>query len=444
MNVRITVPRRADNGRRDELWRFVKQWWTERHPTWQLFEGHHHDGLFNRSAAVNLAAVGEWDVLVVLDGDVICEQAQAAVDRAAETGRMTLAYTGYRALSHQMTDKVLAGYDGSWEPGALKLTGHVSSCLAVPRALWEQVGGFDDRFHGWGHEDRQFHMTCRTLGGGVEEIPGLVWHLWHPFSPERVNAKRSLDYQAGQALLKRYYDAWTPDQMRALLAERVDDAVLLLVLTDGRRECIVETIPSAEKYLTGLPVTRKVICDDSGDENYRAWLRVEFPEWEVHGSGKRQGFGGAVRNARRLAAGSGQPWVWLTEDDFIHNREAPLDEMAAVLTEHPHLLQMMLRRQPWTAREIEVGGFVEQHPDDYEEKRDGDRCWLEHARGYWTNPHLVSRDVLTRYEWPTGAGSEHKFSRQVLTGGNRSGIWGGRDDEPWITHIGEERIGKGY
>lgn len=447
MKVRIAVPRRADGGRRDQLWEFCRRWWTETHPDFEIVEGHHDEGPFNRAAAINNAAAGEWDVLLVLDGDVICEQAKDAVDRAAATGRMALAYTAYRGLSRQMTDRVLDGYDGSWESGvALKLTGHVSSCLAVPRALWEQVGGFDERFQGWGHEDRQFHMVCRTLGGGVEEIPGLVWHLWHPFSPERpaTSSRKSSGYLAGQRLLSRYYDAWQPSQMRALLAEHVDDAVLVLVLTDGRRECIVETIPSAEKYLTGLPVTRKVICDDSGDENYRAWLRVEFPEWEIVGSGKRLGFAGAVRRARQLAAGSGQPWTWLTEDDFILEREAPLDQMAHVLTENPHLLQMVMRRQPWTVREIEAGGVIDQHPDEHHETTDGTHHWIEHERGYWTNPHLVSRDTLVRYEWPNRAGSEHAFSRLVMTGGNRSAYWGARDDELMVCHIGAERVGKGY
>ena len=52
----ILVPRRDDNGPRDELWNFCRAWWEREQSHMPIVEGYHTDGLFNRSAAVNRAA----------------------------------------------------------------------------------------------------------------------------------------------------------------------------------------------------------------------------------------------------------------------------------------------------------------------------------------------------------------------------------------------------
>src|SRR5690348_1760716 len=56
--------------------------------------------------------------------------------------------------------------------------------------------------------------------------------------------------------------------------------IALLVITDGRRDCIQQTIPSALASLQG-PITRRVIYDDSGDETHRRWLRNMFPSFDL-------------------------------------------------------------------------------------------------------------------------------------------------------------------
>ena len=74
VNTVILVPRRDDNGYRDELWAWTKAWWEREQSHMPIIEGYHTDGLFNRSAAINTAAriAGDWDVAVIIDADVIC------------------------------------------------------------------------------------------------------------------------------------------------------------------------------------------------------------------------------------------------------------------------------------------------------------------------------------------------------------------------------------
>lgn len=222
MRTVVLVPRRSDSGRRDVLWAWLTARWADEHPDWEVFEGHHDDGLFNRSAAINAAsrAAGKWDTAVIADADSFCgaDQLEAAVDQAATTGTMVIAYTQYCYLNRRMSDAVMAGFTGNWWDGVeFTLGGACSTMNVVGRKQWNAVGGFDEGFIGWGWEDCAFSVACDALGGR-STVPGHVWHLWHPPSPE--NNKDSPEWQAGLERVNRYSACGgDPKKVRALLDE---------------------------------------------------------------------------------------------------------------------------------------------------------------------------------------------------------------------------------
>lgn len=221
MRVVVLVPRRADNGRRDEVWAWVKARWETEHPDWPVIEGHHRSGPFNRSAAINTASrnrkVGSWDIGIIADSDsfVSKDQIELAVETAAETGQMTLAYERFVYLSRAMSDAVMAGFVGNWWAGAeWTMPGTCSSMVVVTRKLWKETGGFDERFESWGGEDVAFSHAAQTFGGGLQRVAGDVWHLNHPTAPHDNN-------DANMPLMERYGQAsYDVKKMRALLAER--------------------------------------------------------------------------------------------------------------------------------------------------------------------------------------------------------------------------------
>lgn len=174
MRVVTLVPRRADASHRDRLWAWLKP----RLP-FRVFEGHHDDGLFNRAAALNSAShqAGEWDVAVVNDADCLVptRQVRAAVELAADTGRLVMAFDTYNYLSKHGTAWLLEGLIE--DPASVVAWSDKigNSPCAVPRALWDEVGGFDERFVGWGYEDVAFVAQC----GEPLRIEGPLYHLWH-------------------------------------------------------------------------------------------------------------------------------------------------------------------------------------------------------------------------------------------------------------------------
>jgi hypothetical protein len=210
MRVAVLVPRRPDGATRDRVWSFIADRWASEHPTWDVIEGLHETGPFNRSAAINTAAAaaGEFDVAIVADADsfVGADQSLAAVQTAMATGQITFAYDRFVYLAEEMSGRVIGGHTGNWWSGVQwTMTGTCSSMVVVPRALWDMVGGFDDGFVGWGMEDVAFSIAAHSAGGGGQRVHGDVWHLWHPTSPE--NHHESPLYQANVERMHRYETA---------------------------------------------------------------------------------------------------------------------------------------------------------------------------------------------------------------------------------------------
>lgn len=223
MTVVVLVPRRSDDGGyRDRAWDWLALRWRHEHPDWTVVEGHHVQGPFNRAKAINQAArsAGDWDTAVIADADTFTDpdQLRAAVDVAAN-GRITFAFDQYCYLSRDGSQAIQDGFRGSWEPFVeWTMAGTCSSMVVVNRRLWDEAGGFDEGFIGWGFEDIQFSISCQTYGGGTNRIPGRVWHLWHP--PSNENNHRLPNWRKALARMKRYEAVdYDPDRLRALQDE---------------------------------------------------------------------------------------------------------------------------------------------------------------------------------------------------------------------------------
>lgn len=219
MRTVVLVPWRPGDPHRDRAWPWVRRRW------------HHRLGLpivtgdsdparpFNRSAARNDAArrAGDWDVAVITDADTIVRNAAPTVEAIAQahaTGHVVLPHDAYRALDAKGTALVLANDAAGWAHLARSVARAPLGVVVVPRPAWEQLGGFDERWTGWGGEDAAFVEAAEVLVG-LDRLPGEIWHLWHPLDP----TKRDYIAAKGGELRTLYRQARRdPDAMRQLLA----------------------------------------------------------------------------------------------------------------------------------------------------------------------------------------------------------------------------------
>lgn len=217
----ILVPRRADNGHRDNLWKYCKEQWSVY--GYDIYEGDHLEGPFNRSAAVNAAArlAGDWETAIVIDSDVLVDghNVRQAIELSEKTGRQVFPFRDYRALNEKGAKLVLEGFNGNWMPHVrATFKDNRSACFVIPRRTWDKVGGFDERFVGWGWEDLAFAFAVSAAAGNYLRLSGDLWHLWHPKNPE--NDKSAPLYLANRDLCVRYmeHQYWW-GEMKVLLSE---------------------------------------------------------------------------------------------------------------------------------------------------------------------------------------------------------------------------------
>ena len=229
MRTVFLVPRRKDGGHRDALWEWCRERWEALLPDVPIVEGHHDDGPFNRSAAINTAAglAGDWDLGIVIDSDVLLpiSQVGAAIETAQRTGNVTWAHRRWRGLHEDWTRQVLRRKVDYFGPECdrtdidllVERTNPLSwsCCFVIPRVVWDEVGGFDERFVGWGFEDMAWQSVIAGLHG-FERIDGDVLHLWHPRSEDRIvkgepSSTASAAYIANGRLGRRYMYALRRD-----------------------------------------------------------------------------------------------------------------------------------------------------------------------------------------------------------------------------------------
>jgi hypothetical protein len=164
----------------------VREWWHQF--DWPLSVAEGPPGLFNRSAARNQAAAraGDWDVAVFGDADTVGEPdlVRKAVLSASD-GWLAYPFTEFLGLSRGGTISLLQG--GLDLAVTKRMSGSPGGILAVPRDLFDEVGGFDEMFTGWGYEDLAFAYAAGTLGG-VHREDGMITHLWHPNAGEKRDA----------------------------------------------------------------------------------------------------------------------------------------------------------------------------------------------------------------------------------------------------------------
>jgi hypothetical protein len=218
--------------------------------------------------------------------------------------------------------------------------------------------------------------------------------------------------------------------------------ITLMVITDGRADCLARTLASADNHLKG-PITDRVIVNDSLDPAYQRWLKGQYGyRYRIIGPElDKRGFGGAIQ-AGWDAVIRGD-YIAHLEDDFLFNRDVNLTEFMWVLEQWPTVAQVACLRQPWNDEERRAGGIVECHPGDYIEWSSDSMRWLTHLRCFTTNPCLYRRSLTVR-GWPQVEHSEGIFTHQLVNDGLMFAYWGSKGDPPLVHHIGDKRVGCGY
>lgn len=181
-----------------------------------------------RAAAIRNRAIeasdGQW--VICLDGDcvprprfieghlraaradaitrgsrVLCDEALTRESLAGHAALHSLSDPELRELHAMGRINRVDAAAGGWRDALRSLTGtlrlegwkSVRTCnMLAPREAINAVGGFDERYTGWGFEDSDLVVRLMRHGLHIRRGPAdtAVLHLWHPDNP-RDNADRN-------------------------------------------------------------------------------------------------------------------------------------------------------------------------------------------------------------------------------------------------------------
>jgi hypothetical protein len=180
MKVGVGFPWRA-TPERDPVANFVWDWWRETLPDAEIFTADTGHQPFNLNAArnevVRSAELFDVDVVIICDADVILsnvDSLHAAIDFSWARGTMAKPHSVQRYLTQDETERLMAG-----EHDDLSTDRHGDGAIFVvqPKQWWAMHGA-DERFIGWGDDDRQIVMTAETFIG-LTWFTGNALTLWH-------------------------------------------------------------------------------------------------------------------------------------------------------------------------------------------------------------------------------------------------------------------------
>ena len=214
MRVVTLVPWRAGGDQR-RIW-----CWDVTRPAledlgYEVFTGEPPFPEWARAHAVNAAsaAAGEWDVALVADADTIPDP--ASIERAIWWVTQTGGAVRPHMERHMLNPKgsIVIAQRGPEALDAQHYTRRFpgGGLLVLTREAWDAVGGYDERFIGWGYEDTAMNLALLTKVGW-DRLPGHAWHLWHG---TKENKPRPDSIKMYKALLRTHsaqIKAWAADK----------------------------------------------------------------------------------------------------------------------------------------------------------------------------------------------------------------------------------------
>jgi len=207
--ISILVPFHCPDkkNQRAKNWEWLKRYWEYHLPEAQIVMGEDRQAIadntpFSKSVAVNDAArkaTGDIFVIVDADGYIDIESVLEAAKtiRQAERKHRRLWYVPYRhffRLTEECSKRILDS--PSCDPCQIPCPPFdcdIQNCTGSQNSQWfgamiqicsrkafEIVGGWDERFRGWGGEDHAAMRAMDTLYWPHKTLPVQVLHIWHP------------------------------------------------------------------------------------------------------------------------------------------------------------------------------------------------------------------------------------------------------------------------
>lgn len=148
---------------------------------------------FNRAAARNACISQAEDIAITADMDIVLERPSdlwRAANMAKKYDRLVIPIYELYWLDEKFSELFMDGrtIDKSNLTPELYVGGGIH---IIPKRLHDIMGGYDERYVGYGLEDIDYYIRHNKMFGEYIRTKAVAYHLWHPTStPNPVNQKR--------------------------------------------------------------------------------------------------------------------------------------------------------------------------------------------------------------------------------------------------------------
>lgn len=218
--IPVFVPYRSDNDQRDRNWMYANAILWDTIDWAKIILGESPGGPFNISAARNDAARKvDWDVAIFADADSLVSEDTlgAAVAEARESQQPVLPHSRWVNVRQDEVHPLLERGWIPFDPKRTVVSGTKGSVIVLPRAAYDAVNGFDERFQGWGWEDTAFYHAVTHLYSPVIQFEGSVLHLDHERPDEDLNRGTNENAIRNRHHYGRYTRARNETELRSLI-----------------------------------------------------------------------------------------------------------------------------------------------------------------------------------------------------------------------------------
>jgi len=187
----ILIPFRDTGDRSNQLEWLQKRWELLFPEAEVIIESDDGKDPFSKTIAVNKCyKKATSDILAIVDADVwidpeILKNAAEKI-RKNKTPWVRPCGTVYR-LKKSFTMNLIEfspdiPFPKTREEDCERITPTVGLVCVFSKKQFEEVGGMDERFRGWGWEDTAWNTSLDGIFGKAEIWDNVVYHLWHPRS----------------------------------------------------------------------------------------------------------------------------------------------------------------------------------------------------------------------------------------------------------------------
>ena len=187
MTVSLIVPLRVRDPWRARVAGWMLRRWATLRPTWEIIVADSPSVEWSKPRAVNVAVdASRGDTLVIVDAD--CTVDLATLDRFPLDAAWAQPFSTVARLTRSQTATVLGGAPGAATfptdaAGGRRAIG--GGLVVVRREVYQVLGGWDERFEGWGAEDTWLGRELTRIAGAPAVDDAVLHHLWHPRDPHR-------------------------------------------------------------------------------------------------------------------------------------------------------------------------------------------------------------------------------------------------------------------